>query len=139
MWLFLGLLSRTSYKRNDLSMEPENNFPNELEGALSWVQNLLKADSLSAKDIEPVFAFLLIWNVFEGKLFDNDYRLSVRTLTELARARSGAVNVKVISDTYDFFANRYFGPKGDIAKFNNLRLEKDCKKWSRSFLDDKTR
>lgn len=118
-------------------MEPENESHNELESTLLWVKDILRADSLCIKDVEPVFAFLLIWNVFEGKLFDNDCRLSVRTLTELARARSETVKQELVNNVYDFFANRYFGVNGDVAKFNNLQLEKDPKK-NKVFFDNKT-
>lgn len=109
----------------------------ELEDTLLWIKKFLHTESLSVKEMEQTFSFLLMWNIFEGKLYDNDHRLTVETLADLGRAQVCSFDKKKICSVYDYFFDRYFGSKGDKDKFLNLRLEKDPKR-TKKYLNDKT-
>ena len=107
-----------------------------LEKTLQWVSLRISTADISVKELEPAFAFMLVWSVFEGKLFKDENRLSSEGLVALVKAGRCSVDEEQICKIYDVFAKRYFGPSRVANAFKNLRLE-DSKKTKLFFSTDK--
>lgn len=102
----------------------------ELSETFEWVRSTIKLGQLSAKQLQPVFSFLLIWSIFEGKLFKekDKNRLDVDGLIKLSKITCCNFDQELICKIYGKLFDRYFGPDLVVGAFKNLQLNDNTKK-----------
>ena len=77
-----------------------------MEKTLQWVSLRISTVDISVKELEPAFAFMLVWSIFEGKLFKGENYLSTKGLVALVKVGRCSIDEEKVCKIYEVFVKR---------------------------------
>src|SRR5690606_1266672 len=84
-----------------------------------WLNEIYNTN-FDSKQLDEILNFSLIWNVFEGKIFDSKF-----TLYKLNRIiNENKLEINEFQTFLDYFRNRYADENGLNPRFQHLNIRK---------------
>lgn len=84
-----------------------------------WLNEIYNTN-FDSKQFDEILNFSLIWNIFEGKIFDSKF-----TLYKLNRIiNESPLNINDFQTFLDYFQNRYTNKEGVNERFQHLNIRK---------------
>ena len=100
--------------------------PDKLETTTEWLKLVFPNGSFDIRELNPVFGFSLLWNLFEriqSKELGKDFE--AKHLIKIGQSDFNVISEHELDLIFNHFVNRYFIDETDGPKrFTKLRLEK---------------